>query len=194
MITDTGFVENKVIELPRMLSTDELFKVVWYLNKKLKGLTIDKITLSLIKEMKEELLNEMDFIEQALNLIGQSFSIQKESRVYLGGTTNILNQPEFKDVNKIKKIFNVLEEEDLLSSLLEESLSEKLRVVIGEENKIEEIQECSLITATYRIGDKTIGTIGVLGPTRMDYSKVISIVEHITDQLNHILNGIYKKK
>ncbi len=192
MITDTGFVENKIIELPRMLTTEELFKVVWYLNKKLKGLTIDKITASLVREMKVELINEMDFIEQAINLIGESFSVHKDSRVYLGGTTNILNQPEFKDVDKIKKIFNLLEEEDILTSLLEDSLSDNLKVIIGEENKIEEIKECSLITATYRIGGKTIGTIGVLGPTRMDYSKVITIVEHITEHLNHILSGIYK--
>lgn len=193
MITDTGFVESKLIELPRMLSREELFKVVWYLNKKLKGLTIDEITFSLIKEMKLELLDEIGFIEQTVNLIGESFSSGKERRVYLGGATNILNQPEFRNIDKIKKIFNVLEEEAVLSNLLEESLSDSLKIMIGEENKIEEIKECSLITATYKIGGKTIGTIGVLGPTRMDYSKVVSIVEHITDQLNYILNDIYNK-
>lgn len=195
LTTDTGFVENKIIELPRMISTEELFNIVGYLNRKLKGLSIDRITNTLIREMKVELIHQMEFFEQAVNLLEESFSSQKEKKVYLGGTANILSQPDFKDVSKIKKIFDVLEEETLLSKLLEEASSEdRLRVIIGEEIKIEEIQECSLITATYSLGEKTIGSIGVLGPTRMDYSKVITIVEHITQELNGILNDIYRKK
>ncbi len=193
MVTDTGFVENKIIELPFMLSTDELFRIVDYMNNKLKGLSIDKINSSLIEEMKMELIHKMDFIEQAISLLEESSLLHRESRIYLGGTANILNQPEFKDVNKIKKIFNVLEEEALLSRLLEGTLSEGLKVTIGKEIEIEEIQECSLITATYSIGDKTIGTIGVIGPTRMDYSNVITIVGHITQKLSHTLSEVYKK-
>lgn len=194
LTTDTGFVENKIIELPRMLSTEELFKIVEYMNRKLRGLSIDRITNSLIREMKVEMVHQMDFIEQAINLLDESFSFEKEKKVYLGGTANILNQPDFKDVSKIKKIFDVLEEETLLSKLLEEaSVEDRMQVIIGEEIKIEDMQECSLITATYRVGEKTIGSIGVLGPTRMDYSKVITIVEHITEELNGILNDIYRK-
>ncbi len=193
MVTDTGFVENKIIELPHMLTTDELFRIVDYMNKKLSGLSIDKITGSLVKEMKMELIHKMDFIEQTINLLEQSSLFHRESRIYLGGTANILNQPEFKDINKIKKIFNVLEEETMLSRLLEGASTESLKVTIGEEIEIEEIQECSLITATYSIGDKTIGTIGVIGPTRMDYSKVITIVGHITHKLTQTLSEVYKK-
>lgn len=190
MITDTGFVENKIIELPRMLSTEELFKTVEYLNNKLKGLSIDRITPALTREMKRELVHRMDFFDQAATLMEKSFSAPKEGRVYLGGTTNILNQPEFKDLAKIKRILRVLEEEALLSNLLEEASADGLKVIIGQENTLEEIQECSLITATYQVGDKTVGTIGLLGPTRMDYSKVIALVEHITQHLNILLNRV----
>jgi len=193
IVTDTGFVENKIIELPQMLSTDELFKVVEYLNSRLRGLTIDRLTSGLIKDIKMELIHQMDFVDRYINLLEESSLFQRESRVYLGGTANILNQPEFKDVNKIKKIFSILEEESLLSNLLEEALSDSLRVVIGEEIQIEEFQDCSLITATYSVGDKAIGTIGVMGPTRMDYSKVITVVGYITKQLSSRLNEVYKK-
>jgi len=190
LITDTGFIKNKVIDFQHQLSQSELQQVVSYLNQKLYGLTIDQVTTSLINELKRDLFRRLEILEQAFILLEESLKEEKQIRVFLGGTTNILNQPEFKDVDKIRRMLNLFEQEPLLFKILEDNSSEDDIVVrIGSENEFEDIKECTLITGTYRIHDKTLGTVGVLGPTRMDYSKVISVMRRLVDQLNQSLSS-----
>jgi len=190
LITDTGFIKNKVINLQQQLSQSELHQVVSYLNQKLYGLTIDQVTTSLINELKRDLFRRLEILEQAFILLEESLKEEKQIRVFLGGTTNILNQPEFKDVDKIRRMLNLFEQEPLLFKILEDNSSEDGIVVrIGSENECDDIKECTLITGTYRIHDKTLGTVGVLGPTRMDYSHVISVMRRLVDYLNQSLSS-----
>ncbi len=190
LITDTGYIKNKVIDFQHHLSQSELQQVVSYLNQKLYGLTIDQVTTSLINELKRDLFRRLEILEQAFILLEESLKEEKQIRVFLGGTTNILNQPEFKDVDKIRRMLNLFEQEPLLFKILEDNSSENDIVVrIGSENEFEDIKECTLITGTYRIHDKTLGTVGVLGPTRMDYSRVISVMRRLVDQLNQALSS-----
>ncbi|MFO7952612.1 MAG: heat-inducible transcriptional repressor HrcA [Bacillota bacterium] len=190
LITDTGFIKNKVINLQQQLSQTELHQVVSYLNQKLYGLTIDQVTTSLINELKRDLFRRLEILEQAFILLEESLKEEKQIRVFLGGTTNILNQPEFRDVNKIRRMLNLFEQEPLLFKILEDNSSEDNIVVkIGAENEFEDIKECTLITGTYRIHDKTLGTVGVLGPTRMDYGRVINVMRYLLDHLNRSLSS-----
>ncbi len=190
LITDTGFIKNKVINLQQQLSQSELHQVVSYLNQKLYGLTIDQVTTSLINELKRDLFRRLEILEQAFILLEESLKEEKQIRVFLGGTTNILNQPEFRDVDKIRRMLNLFEQEPLLFKILEDTSSEDDIVVrIGTENQFEDIQECALVTGTYRIHDKTLGTVGVLGPTRMDYGRVISVMRRLVDHLNKSLSS-----
>jgi len=190
LITDTGFIKNKVINLKQQLSQSELHQIVSYLNQKLYGLTIDQVTTSLINELKRDLFKRLEILEQSFILLEESLKEEKQIRVFLGGTTNILNQPEFKDVDKIRRMLNLFEQEPLLFKILEDNSSEGDIVVrIGAENECEDIKECTLITGTYRIHDKTLGTLGVLGPTRMDYSRVISVMRRLVDHLNQSLSS-----
>ena len=190
LITDTGFIKNKVIDFQHQLSQTELQQIVSYLNQKLYGLTIDQVTASLINELKRDLFRRLEILEQAFILLEESLKEEKQIRVFLGGTTNILNQPEFKDVDKIRRMLNLFEQEPLLFKILEDTSREDNIVVrIGSENEFEDIKEYTLITGTYRIHDKTLGTVGVLGPTRMDYGKVISIMRRLVDQLNQSLSS-----
>ncbi len=190
LITDTGFIKNKVIDLQQQLSQAELQQVVNYLNTKLYGLTIDQVTSSLINELKRDLFKRLEILEQAFILLEESLKEEKQIRVFLGGTTNILNQPEFKDVDKIRRMLNLFEQEPLLFKILEDNSSEDDIVVrIGAENEHEDIQECTLITGTYKIHDKTLGAVGVLGPTRMDYSHVITVMRRLVDNLNQSLSS-----
>ncbi len=192
LITDTGFIKNKVIDMQQQLTQTELQQVVSYLNQKLYGLTIDQVTTSLINELKRDLFRRLEILEQAFILLEESLKEEKQIRVFLGGTTNILNQPEFKDVDKIRRMLNLFEQEPLLFKILEDTSSEnedEIVVRIGSENEHEDIQECTLITGTYKIHDKTLGTVGVLGPTRMDYSRVISVMRRLVDHLNHSLSS-----
>ncbi|HSW36436.1 MAG TPA: heat-inducible transcriptional repressor HrcA [Candidatus Limnocylindrales bacterium] len=190
LITDAGFIKNKVIDLHPSLSPIELHQVVSYLNHKLYGLTIDQVTTSLINELKRDLFRRMEILEQAFILLEESLKEEKQIRVFLFGTTNILNQPEFKDVSKIRRMLNLFEQETLLFKILEDSSSEEgITVTIGAENAVEDIQECALITGTYKIHDKTLGTLGVLGPIRLDYSRVISVMQRLVDNLNKSLSS-----
>lgn len=190
LITDTGFIKNKVIDLQQQLSQSELHQVVAYLNQKLYGLTIDQVTTSLINELKRDLFRRLEILEQAFILLEESLKEEKQIRVFLGGTTNILNQPEFKDVDKIRRMLNLFEQEPLLFKILEDTSSDDDIVVrIGAENECEDIQECTLITGTYKIHDKPLGTVGVLGPTRMDYSHVISVMRRLVNYLNKSLSS-----
>lgn len=189
LITDTGFVKNKVIDLPQNLSQVELHQVVGYLNQKLYGLTIDQVTSSLINELKRDLFRRLEILEQAFMLLEESLEEEEQVRVYLGGTTNILNQPEFKDVDKIRQLLSLFEQEQLLCRILESSSSsEEPAVFIGRENIMVDIQECTLITAAYKINEKTLGTVGVLGPTRMAYRRVIGAMRCLVKNLNYILS------
>jgi heat-inducible transcriptional repressor len=190
LITDTGFIKNKVIDMKQQLSQAELHQVVSYLNQKLSGLTIDQVTTSLINELKRDLFRRLEILEQAFILLEESLKEEKQIRVFLGGTTNILNQPEFKDVDKIRRMLNLFEQQPLLFQILEESSNDDdITIRIGGENECSDIQECTLITGTYKIHDKTIGTLGVLGPTRMDYSRVVSVMRRLVDHLNQSLSS-----
>ncbi len=189
LITDSGFIKNKVIELNQSLSPPELQQVVSYLNHKLFGLSIDQVTTSLINELKRDLFRRLEILEQAFILLEESLREEQQARVYLGGTTNILSQPEFKSVDKIHRMLSLFEQESLLFEILEKCLSEEGIVVkIGTENEYEDIHECSLITATYKIKQRVLGTIGVLGPTRMDYRWIIAVLRCLVDQLNRTLS------
>ncbi len=187
LVADTGFVKNKVINLPQTLSTGELSRIVSYLNRRLEGLTIDKITSRLISELRRDLYHHIKFLEDTFILLEESLA-EDERRVFLGGTTNILNQPEFGDIEKVKVLLSLFEQNTLLATLLARPVAgvEGIIVRIGSENMLEEVQECSLVMATYCLGKEVVGTIGVLGPTRMEYSRTIAVLEQIVNHLQKI--------
>ena len=190
LITDTGFIKNRIINLNQTLSPVELQQVVNYLNQRLSGLTIDQVTSSLINELKRDLFRRLELLEQAIILLEESLKEEQQVRVFLGGTSNILNQPEFRDVDKIRRMLALFEQESLLFEILEEHLGDDGVVVkIGTENRYADIQECTLVTATYKINNKNIGTLGVLGPTRMNYSRIIGVVRCVVDKLNQSLSS-----
>ncbi len=185
LVTDAGLVESRPIGMHDKLTVTEAQNIATYLNEKLKGLTIDEMTPTLLRELRTELVKQMDVLETALTILSDSFK-QSSNKVALGGTTKILNQPEFNDLEKVKQLLSFFENEELLVELL--SHSEGIVVRIGEENPLEEVQDCSIITASYELYGKPLGTIGVLGPTRMDYSRVIAIVAQIAKELTVALS------
>ncbi len=184
LVSDTGFVKNKVINLPQTLSSGELNKIVSYLNRRLEGLSLEQFTSRLINELRRDLYHYVRFLEDTFTLVEESLT-EDERRVILGGTTNILNQPEFGDIEKVKGLLSLFEQHSQLASLLSAPLADVDSVIIriGRENILEEVQECSLVMTTYRLGNDIIGTIGLLGPTRMNYSKAVSVVRQVARRL-----------
>ncbi|GBF33162.1 eat-inducible transcription repressor HrcA [Desulfocucumis palustris] len=191
VVMNTGAVHHRIIEVAEGITQTDLDTISQVFNAKLQGQNMDTIKLTLIKEIYFELSKHRNILDLAMFLINDSLTLEGEEKIYLGGVFNILNQPEFNNVDKVKTLLSLLEQEDLLCSLLERNTEpEGVTVLIGDEIKRDEMKECSIVTASYNFNGIPLGSIGVLGPTRMDYARVVSVVECMTRNLNEALEKL----
>jgi len=187
IVKENGTVENHIVDIGENLTTDELQQVAAVFNQKMRGYSLSQVKRSLLHEIYDELSRQRLLIDNTLDMLREILDDnEQEERIYLGGTLNMLNQPEFKDLGKVKTLFKVFEENESLKKLLQ-PYQEGLNVTIGGENTLKEFKGCSVISATYKVNGLTIGAVGVLGPTRMDYGKAIAIVDFMTRSLTEIL-------
>lgn len=194
IVTNTGYVENKKISISEEISISEMEKLVNLLNYKLAGVPLFQLRSRLYSEVAVELKKHFERYQEALNILEQTLTPDKEERIFLGGTTNIFSQPEFRDVDKVRGLFELLEQSDRIQGILSMGNNEAgVQVKIGQENLDEAVAHCSIITASYSISGKSVGKLSILGPTRMEYRKVISILDYLTHDLSHILNRLYDK-
>jgi heat-inducible transcriptional repressor len=187
VVTDTGYLENKVIPIPEGITMNELQRIAGAVNERLNGLRFDNIKMSLIKEIRDDVIPNRELFDKTLEMLQQALVPGQKDRVYLGGATQMLNQPEFRDVDKAKGLLTMLEEEKLLFDILHRQDANGVVVTIGQENKFSGIQDCSVIQATYRVDGQVVGKIAVLGPTRIEYGKVMSVLDFMHRHLGEIL-------
>ena len=187
VVTDAGFVENKVIDIPDGLALDDLQQIARSINNRLGGLSFNGIQSSLLREIKQDIMKDPALFESALAILAKALTVDKGEKVYLGGTTQLLNQPEFRDVEKIRGLLTMLEEEKLLYDILHMQDGDGVLVTIGQENKFTGIHDCSMVQATYRLDGQVIGTLAVLGPTRMEYGKIMSVLEFMHRHMGEML-------
>jgi heat-inducible transcriptional repressor len=190
IVLDNGHVEHRTMEVPDSLREEDFQYISCILNEHLQGLSMEQWKTGILQAINYELAYQKRFLYQVIELVESALSVEYEHKVYLGGALNILNQPEFKDVEKIRMLLELLEEEKVLKEVLSNGQETGLTVKIGTENNHESMKECSLITATYELEGRVIGKLGVLGPTRMEYSKAVSIVEFLTVALAKVLNKL----
>lgn len=190
IITDSGRIENRILEIPESVTKHDLDLISKVLNDQLKGLAVKNWDRQVMNAVHTQLVQEHRVTALVMELLDSILMDDSDDKVYLGGALNILNQPEFMDVEKAKNLFKLLEKEDVLANVMKEDNREGVNVRIGTENKYKEIQDCSIITATYALNGRVVGTIGVLGPTRMKYSHVVSAVEFLTQILSNALKNI----
>lgn len=193
LVTDAGLVENRVIDLPANLGTDELERFSNLLDRRLRRVALSQVSRGLLREVQEELSRYQELLERTVALLARAVETLNEERIYLAGATNIMTQPEFRDVDKVRTVLVALEQEKVVHDLLSHGGDEGgVRVFIGEENLYREVQECSLVAATYYIGSQVVGHLGVLGPKRMEYGKAIAAVELVTRNLSEMLTRYFK--
>lgn len=190
IVLDNGHVEHRTMEIPDSLREEDFQYISCILNEHLQGLSMEQWKTGILQAINYELAYQKRFLYQVIELVESALSVEYNHKVYLGGALNILNQPEFKDVEKIRMLLELLEEEKVLKEVLSNGQETGLTVKIGTENNHESMKECSLITATYELEGRVIGKLGVLGPTRMEYSKAVSIVEFLTVALAKVLNKL----
>lgn len=187
VVTDSGLVENKLMEIPEGIQMDDLRRIADVINNQLSGLRFDQIRSDVLMDIHQQVIKHPALFRATTDLLRRTLNVQRGEKVFLGGATQLLGQPEFKDIEKFKLILAMLEEEQLLYDILTPVNTEEVSVTIGEENKFSGIQQCSMVTATYCIQGQTIGTIAVLGPTRMEYAKMVSVMQFMTGQLAEVL-------
>ncbi|NMO94855.1 heat-inducible transcriptional repressor HrcA [Paenibacillus lemnae] len=194
IVTSTGQVENKTVSIPPGVSIQDMEQVVNLLNSKLSNVPLYKLKSRLYSELGQEMQRHIDHYEQLMKMLDESLDNgEQEHKVYLSGTTNMLNQPEFRDVDKVRNIFELLEQTPTLMKMMAPASGDSgIQVRIGTENNHAAFEHCSLITATYSADGKAIGTIGILGPTRMEYARVIGILNVLSGDLTRLLSHWYK--
>lgn len=185
VITDTGIIKHEMIKLPKPINSDNLAKISNMLNSNLVGLTVEEIGLPVIMSIQNELKGYNEILNAIIPVLYESLK-STDCDVFLGGTTNIFKYPEYNDIDKAKSFLSLLEQKDVLIDIFSEGDS-NISVSIGKENDYEQVRDCSIVKASYKIGNKTLGKIGVIGPTRMDYSKVFGILEYFAESLNEYL-------
>ena len=196
IITQNGMINNNVIKVNKDISNDVLQKLSNFLNEKLRNLTIQDINLEVINELKHGLTGYEDIFDAIITALYETLNKSDNSEIYCKGATNIFNYPEYNDIEKARQFLALLDNKKVLNELLkqEETLVQdgtNVSISIGRENLIKDAQDCSILSANYSFKDQVLGTIGVIGPTRMQYSKTISLLTQFVRILNDNIGQIY---
>lgn len=191
LVTDDGHVEQRKINVPEGVSAQSMEKLANLLNFRLQGVTLRHLNQRVTKDLCEEMGIHLKQVDPFLSMIQQMFHQSQEDRLFMSGATRMLDQPEFQDIEKFRTILDLFEEHDAMVHLLEPT--DGVQVRIGSELSMQEINHCSFISASYYYNGEPVGTIGVLGPTRMDYAKVIGLIDLISKdfskRLEHLVDG-----
>jgi heat-inducible transcriptional repressor len=184
LVTDKGHVESKNIILPDTVNIKELEKIINLMNETLVGCLVSDIPDKLNYELKPYFKQFMDYHEMLIDSILKAFSTIINDQYYLSGRSNIFQQPEFQNIDMLQQLMIAFEDTQMLKVI--QANNNGLQVRIGHENRIDAMQNCTVITVPYQISDEEAGTIAIVGPTRMEYSKVIPLLEYIAGHLSKL--------
>jgi len=188
-VSQSGFVQNRIIEDRDDIAQAELDKYTNYLGEVLVGVSLEQVRGKIEEEMKNEKTAYDQLLSKALQLTQKVFSEEKEPELFMEGQVNLLECPEFSEAGRMKMLLQALEEKKLLLQLLDKTMDAAgVQIFIGSEVPVSEMQTLSVITSPYRQGEKVVGALGIIGPTRMDYLKLIPIVEYSAQLLTEFLN------
>ncbi|WP_347549532.1 heat-inducible transcriptional repressor HrcA [Pseudalkalibacillus hwajinpoensis] len=191
LVADSGHVENRTMKIPPSVSMSDIEKVVNIMNERLKDVPLISLKSTMMKEMATVLKKHIENYNQVNTMLENLFLYTNAEKVYYGGKTNILTQPEFKDIDKVRLLLNTFEQDDVMYNVLRPQ-KKGIEVKIGQENDLEAMQNCSIVTADYFIEGKRMGSIALLGPTRMEYHRSMSILDFLASDLTKTLTDRYQ--
>ena len=188
IVTNLGIVKDAVIRVPDGLSADDLYSISRMLTQRLA----DK-PLEAVRQTFSEILRENDhnrrLMGETLRVIENKLEQEDSTDVFVGGSSKLLNYPEYSDVHKARNFLAVLESKDKLRKLIGREGGMEVTIRIGAENDVPEMSDCSIVTAKYKVGDHATGTLGIIGPTRMNYNRVIPVLEFMSRAVSEILSN-----
>lgn len=187
IISTEGVVKNIVVNVSKAIDNDTLVRISNFLNEYIEHTHILQVEKEIYNESNGLKDEERSILKNLIPIIKDSLSDYQGIKIYSNGITNIFNFPEFKDIEKAKDFIELWEQKNMLLELLSSNTKAGVNITIGSEHKMNEIKDCSLITATYHLDGKVLGKIGVIGPTRMQYSKVVALLNYLTGELNQMV-------
>ena len=192
IMIEGNIVRNKVIDVTEELDQETVLKLNILLNSVLNGLSIEEINLAMIQNLKEQAGIHSELVGSVIDAVAEVIHSEDEVEIYTSGATNIFRYPELSDNGKASELINAFEEKQQLTNLVTQTLENEdnkgIQVYIGQETPIQSMKDCSVVTATYELGEGLQGTIGIIGPKRMDYENVVKTLKTLTEQLDEIYN------
>ena len=182
ILTDTGIVKETIIKFDEDITEEQVSTLNFIFHNKLKGKPLEAID----KPLEEYIFSEMNYSLKVIKPVMEQLDkvINEESKIYLEGANKAFELPEFKSLEVAKNFINLLDTKEIVLDLLNTGFAKDINVYIGDENDNEQLKDFSIITFKHRYQNKDLGTIGIIGPKRMDYSKVISVMKYISKKLN----------
>ena len=194
IVVEGNLIKNKMLTTEEALDDETILKLNILLNTSLNGLSINEISLAMITGLKKQAGEHEALVGDVIDAVAEAIKEDKDLEIYTSGAKNIFKYPELTDNEKASEIISTFEEKNLLNSLVEETLTNPenngIQVYIGDESPVSTMRDCSVVTATYDLGEGMRGTIGIIGPKRMDYEKVVDTMKGLMNQLDNL----YDKK
>jgi heat-inducible transcriptional repressor len=191
LVSKSGIVQNRVIHWVEEISQTELDQAARYIVEHFKERTLFEIRNQILQMIQQEQAIYDKFMQRVIALSTQAFSDSElDAAVYLDGTSNLIKTPEFSDINKMKLLFETIEQKSRLAALISQCIegdTQEVRITIGAENALPGIEDCALITSRYSVDERTHGSLGILGPTRMEYARAISLVDYVARLFGQVL-------
>ena len=188
-VVEGNLIKNSIVNIQEEISDEELLNLNILLNSSLNGLTIEEISLGVISRMKEQAGPHSQVVDLVLNEVADAIKVDEEDlQIYTSGATNIFKYPELSDNQKASQLLSTLEHtenlQELVDAVNENENENGIQVYIGDESPVKGMADCSVVTANYDLGDGIRGTIGIIGPKRMDYRKVLKTLRNLMTQLD----------
>ncbi len=182
ILTENGAIKETIIKYEEDITENQIESLNYTFKNKLIGRPLTKIDKPMEKYILESMEDQIDVIEPIIDQMNKT--LEQSEQIYLEGANNVFDFPEFNKVESARNFLSILDTKEQVMEILNSGLAKDINIYIGEENEKEELKDLSIVTFKHTIGNKDLGTIGIIGPKRMDYSKVISVMKYISKKLN----------
>ena len=193
IVVEGNVIKNTMLHVEQAPDQETMLKLNILLNTHLNGKTLDEINLGMIANMKQQAGIHSVMVGEIIDAVAEAIQADEDLQIYTSGTNNILKYPELADKEKASELITAFEEKKALNQIVQETLADEsstgIQVYIGNESPVQTMRDCSVVTATYELGEGMKGTVGIIGPKRMDYDKVVGILKNLMNQLE----TLYKK-
>ncbi len=186
IVTNAGVLRGRTLDLLEPMEPEALDRLSRLVSQRLAGYSLGEITNEVLTQVVGEVAWQQRVVRQLTEWLLRQM-LAADHQVHIEGTVNILTQPEFRDARSARLVLEALEREEVLTDLLAGTPDRSVWITIGSEHRIEDLRGCSVVAAAYRVGGRSVGTLGIVGPTRMEYARVISLVRYLADSLSDVL-------